>query len=80
MEWKGFFRAAGIVELAVEEAALDGKWIADGWVGLLVRGWRAARWTGLRAVLSRQFVTLRRLARRRVLGLSIVKGTRWPHS
>ncbi len=80
MEWKGFFRSAGIVELTVEEAASDGKWIADGWFGLLVRGWRAARWTGVRTVLSRPFLTLRKLARRRVLGLSIVKGTRWPHS
>jgi len=80
MEWKGYLRSAGIVELAVEDAALDGKWIADGWIGLLVRGWRAARWAGVRTVMSRQFSTLRKLARRRVLGLSIVKGTRWPHS
>jgi SAM-dependent methyltransferase len=80
MEWKGFFRHAGIVELAVEDAASDGKWIAAGLVGLLVRGWRAARWAGVRTVLSRRFLTIRRLARRRVLGLSIVKGTRWPHS
>jgi len=80
MEWKGFFRAAGIVELLVEEAAIDGGWIAEGRVGLLVRGWRAARWAGVRTVLSREFMTLRRLAHRRMLGLSIVKGTRWPHS
>jgi SAM-dependent methyltransferase len=80
VEWKSFFRLAGVVELSVEEAAQDGGWIASGWVGLLVRGWRAARWAGVRAVLSREFRTLRTLALGRVLGLSIIKGTRWPHA
>lgn len=79
VEWKSFFRDAGIVELTVEDAALDGGWIAPGWFGLVVRGWRAGRWAGVRMVLSRAFRTLRALAARRVLGLSIVKGTRWPH-
>jgi len=80
MEWKGAFRDAGIVELSVEAAATDGGWIAEGWLGLMVRGWRAARWAGLRTVLSREFRVLYKLAHRRILGLSIVKGTRWPHS
>jgi len=80
MEWKGSFRDAGIVELSVDAAATDGGWIAEGWFGLIVRGWRAARWVGLRTVLSREFVVLRKLVHRRILGLSIVKGTRWPHS
>lgn len=80
VEWKSFFRAGGIVELSVEDAAQDGSWISYGWVGLLVRGWRAARWTGLRAVMSPEFRTLRTLAMKRVLGLSIIKGTRWPHT
>ncbi|NIM50031.1 MAG: methyltransferase domain-containing protein [Gemmatimonadales bacterium] len=79
VEWKSFFREAGIVELSVEDAALDGNWIAYGWIGLLIRGWRAARWVGVGMVLSREVRTLRSLARQRVLGLSIVKGTRWPH-
>ena len=80
MEWKSLFRDAGVVELVVEAAAVDGGWIAEGWFGLIVRGWRAARWTGLRSVLSREFIVLRKLVHRRMLGLSIVKGTRWPHS
>ncbi len=77
VEWKSFFRAARIVELTVEDAALDGGWIAHGWLGLVVRGWRAARWTGVRAVFSRELRALRRLALRRDLGLSLIKGTRW---
>ncbi len=80
VEWKSFFRLGGIVELSVEDAAQDGGWVAYGWFGLVVRGWRAARWTGVRAVLSPEFRTLRTLALKRVLGLSIIKGTRWPHT
>lgn len=79
VKWKGFMRAAGFVELGVEDATRDGRWIAEGWLWLLVRAWRVARWRGLRAVLGRDVRTLRKLARARVLGLSIVKGTRWPH-
>lgn len=79
MEWKNRFRIAGVVELAVEDTSLDGRWISPGWVGLLLRGWRAARWAGLRTVLSREFRVFRALVQRRTLGLSIVKGTRWPH-
>jgi SAM-dependent methyltransferase len=79
MEWKSYFRAAGIVELAVEDATLDGGWIAHNRLGLLLRGWRAARWAGVRSVVGPEFRALHRLARRRVVGLSIIKGTRWPH-
>lgn len=79
VEWKSFLREAGVVELAVEDAAPDARWIASGWLGLLVRGWRAAGWWGIRFVLSRPLRVLRALALARVLGLSIVKGTRWPH-
>lgn len=77
VEWKSFFRNAGVVELAVEDAAQGAHWMAHGWVGLVLRGWRAAGWTGVRTVLSANMRTLRRLAHRRVLGYSIVKGVRW---
>lgn len=79
VEWKQFFRDAGFVELAVDEAALDGGWLVHGLAGTLSRAWRAARWAGLLGVLSRPSAVLRRLSRRRVLGLCLVKGTRWPH-
>jgi SAM-dependent methyltransferase len=80
VEWKGACREAGLVELVVEEAVRDGPWIATGRLGLLVRGWRAARWAGLGAVLSPELRALRALVLRRVLGLSIIKGRRWAHT
>ncbi len=78
--WKGHFREAGVVELSVEDAAKDGRWISAGWLGIVIRAWRAARWNGVRSIVSREFRVLRGLALRRVLGLSIIKGTRWPHA
>jgi ubiquinone/menaquinone biosynthesis C-methylase UbiE len=79
VEWKRFLREAGVVELSVEDAAADARWLAVGWLGLLLRGWRAARWSGVRFVLSRPFRVLRAMALRRMLGLSLIRGTRWPH-
>lgn len=79
MEWKSAFRLAGVVEITVEDSALDGKWIAQGTLGTLVRGWWAARWAGVTAVLSPEVKALRALAQARVLGLLIIKGIRWPH-
>jgi SAM-dependent methyltransferase len=80
MEWKGYCRQAGIVELTVVDPAPEGEWMVAGRVGTVVRGWRTARWSGVRFVLGREFRALRVLAVRRVLGISIVKGTRWPHA
>lgn len=80
VEWKSQFRDAGIVELTVEDAATDAAWIGAGWLGLISRGWRAAGWAGVMLVLSPEFRMLRALALGRVLGLSIIKGTRWPHA
>jgi SAM-dependent methyltransferase len=79
VEWKSFCRDAGIVELRVEEVATEGAWLVSGRLQLLLRGWRAAGWLGIRTVLSREVRTLCSLARKRVLGFSIIKGTRWPH-
>jgi SAM-dependent methyltransferase len=79
VEWKSFCRDAGIVELSVEAAADEGGWLGCGRVKLLLRGWRAAGWSGVRTVLGREVRTLCRLARKRVIGFSVVKGTRWPH-
>jgi len=80
VEWKGHLRDAGAVELTVEEAAKGGIWFAPGLLSLMVRGWHAAGWMGARAMLSREVLALRRLVRKRVLGLSILKGARWPHN
>lgn len=80
VEWKNYMREAGLVELTVEDAAHDGRWIAPEWLGLLIRGWRAARWRGVGIVLGREMRSLRKLARTRVLGLSMIRGTRWPYA
>jgi hypothetical protein len=79
MEWKGYLRDSGAVELSVEEAAKGGQWFVPGFISLVIRGWHAAGWVGARSMLSREVWVLRRLARKRVLGLSILKGARWPH-
>ena len=80
VEWKSTCRDAGLVELTVEEVARDSGWVAAGWLGLLLRGWRAAKWAGVNAVLGPEIRTLRSLVLRRILGLSLIKGTRWPHT
>lgn len=79
VEWKSRLREAGVVELVIEEAAPDAGWIAYRWTGLLVRAWRAAGWVGLRTAVSPPVRAFRRLARSRQLGLSLLKGSRWPH-
>jgi SAM-dependent methyltransferase len=79
MEWKQRFRDAGLVELQVDDAATDDRWLAARWPGLGLRAWRSGRWPALRAVLAKPVRVLRRLARRRILGLSLLRGSRWPH-
>ena len=79
VEWKGLFRDAGIVELTLEDAATDGGWLAYGWVGLIRRGWRIGGWNGVRLAISEPIRAIRRLANDRRLGLTMIKGTRWPH-
>jgi SAM-dependent methyltransferase len=79
VEWKSFLREAGLVELSVEEPVGEGRWVLQSTLSLIVRGWRAAGWSGVRAVIGREIRALRRLARKRVLGLLLIKGTRWPH-
>jgi SAM-dependent methyltransferase len=80
MGWKGHLRDAGAVELTVEEAAKGRHWFTMGLFSLVVRGWHAAGWAGARAMMSREVWALRRLTRKRILGLSILKGARWPHN
>ncbi len=79
VEWKQLFRDAALVELTVEDAAMDGGWLAHRWPRVVHRAWRAGGWAAVRAAVSRPVFALKRLAQSRVLGLSIVKGTRWPH-
>ncbi len=79
VEWKRWFREAGIVELTVEDAPVTTAWMEVGWLVLLPRSWRGAGWRGIRFILSPEFRVLHRLVQQRALGLSIIKGTRWPN-
>jgi len=54
VEWKSFCREAGLVELSVEAVAEEGAWLGCGRLKLLVRGWRAAGWLGLRTVMGKE--------------------------
>lgn len=91
IEWKQLLRDAGVVELYVEDwsdaaALLRQPWATGGVAGLgtlgdrlavLLRAWRQWGWTGLRQALraKRQVRTLVR--DERLLGLSLIKGTKW---
>lgn len=77
IEWKDAVRSAGVVELEVEEAALDGSWLQQNRLRLAVRGWSAHGWSGLGAAFHPAVAVLLRLARLRTIGLVIVHGTRW---
>ncbi len=76
VEWKGFFRAAELTDLKVEEALPSGGWMSHRFLPLVARGWHAGGWAGARAVASHDVGVVRQLAADRVLNLSIVKGTK----
>lgn len=90
IEWKQMLRAAGITNLVVEDwsdaaASQDQPSVLGGlaelftWRGklrLLPRAWKRWGWKGVRAVLSREQELRRLLQEERVLGISLIKGTR----
>lgn len=75
--WKQVARDAGLVEVSAESASADGRWLADGRLGPLVRAWQSAGLEGVRTLLSPPVRTLRRLTSRRVIDLAMVRGARW---
>lgn len=76
--WKQVARDAGLVEVTAETAVRGGRWLAEGTVGTVARGWYAGGTDGARTVLSQPVRRLRRLARARTLDLAVVRGIRWP--
>ena len=90
VEWKQMLRAAGITDLVVEDwsdaaAAQDQPSVLGGLaelftlrgkLRLLPRAWKKWGWKGVRAVLSREHELRRLLQEERVLGISLIKGTR----
>lgn len=80
VEWKNNFREAGFVELQVDDLSSGLSWVSMNPLGSVFHGWNTAGWAGVKVVFSPFSRTIRRLAARRVLGLSLIKGSRWPHS
>jgi len=91
VEWKQMLREAGVVELYVEDwSDAGGSGRSLGEAGLLAeygslkdrlvvlhRAWQRWGWRGTRELLSRQKELRELLTRERLLGLTLIKGTRW---
>lgn len=96
VEWKQLLRDAGVVELTVEDwsdAPSPFRPSAGGpfpdfaemftlreKIGILRRALRRWGWRGVRGALVREREIHRLLTRERVLGLTMIKGTRWAES
>lgn len=93
VEWKQLLREAGAVELRVEDwsdepspfrpAVAPFPDFAEIFtlrekVGILRRALKRWGWRGVRGAILREREVHRLLTRERVLGLSLIKGTRWP--
>lgn len=90
VECKQMLRAAGITDLVVEDwsdaassqdqpsvlGGLAELFTLRGKLRLLPRAWKRWGWKGVRAVLSREQELRRLLQEERVLGISLIKGTR----
>lgn len=95
VEWKQLLRDAGVVELHVEDwsdyaapfrSTLAGPFhdISEIFslrqkAVILHRAFRRWGWRGVRGAIVREMEIHRLLTRQRVLGLSLIKGTRWRH-
>ena len=94
VEWKQLLREAGAVELMVEDWSDEPSPFRPAGsgpcpdfaeiftfrekVGILSRALKRWGWRGVRGAILREREVHRLLTRERVLGLSLVKGTRWP--
>lgn len=90
MEWKQMLREAGIVDVHVEDwsdpaatrsrpsvlGGLAELFTLRGKLRILPRAWRRWGWAGVRAVLSREREIRRLIEEERVLGVTLIKGTR----
>jgi SAM-dependent methyltransferase len=94
VEWKQLLRDAGVVDLTVEDwsdAPSPFRPSAGGpfpdfaeifsareRLAILLRAFRRWGWSGVRGAVLREREIHRLLTRERVLGLSLIKGTKWP--
>ncbi len=91
VEWKQLLREAGVVDLYVEDwsdsaASPRQPWTLASLIGLgplrdriavLYRAWRRWGWRGLRQALAFRDEVRDLVLRERILGLSLIKGTKW---
>src|SRR5690606_22155433 len=94
VEWKRLLREAGAVDLYTEdwsdcavsprtplgEAALGGLGPIRDRLGVLYRAWRRWGWRGMQQAMASRSQAHALIARERVLGLSLIRGTRWEHA
>jgi SAM-dependent methyltransferase len=95
VEWKQLLRDAGVVELVVEDWSdapspfrptpspfhdFAEIFSLRERISILLRAWRRWGWQGVKGAVLREREIHRLLTRERVLGLSLIKGTRWPAS
>jgi SAM-dependent methyltransferase len=93
VEWKQLLRDAGVVELAVEDWSdspspfrpsvapfpdFSRIFSVRERVAILHRAYQRWGWGGVKGAVIREREIHRLLTRERVLGLSLIKGTRWP--
>lgn len=90
VEWKQMLREAGVVDLSVEDwsdaaashrqpsvlGGLAELFTLRGKLRILPRAWKRWGWRGVRAVLSRERELRRLVEEERVLGVTLIKGTR----
>ena len=92
VEWKQMLRDAGAVELHVEDltdavgaptqpllgvAGLMDYWSLRDRFAVLYRAWRRWGWRGVRETLAHGHEVRHLIVRERVLGLALIRGTRW---
>ncbi len=94
VEWKQLLREAGVVDLYVEDwsdsadsprqpwalGALGGFGTLHDRVALALRAWRVSGWRGLRNALAFRDEIRHLVLNERILGLSLIRGTKWRES
>lgn len=92
VEWKQMLRAAGLVDLVVQDWSEGGpssssrtpetSMPALTWrekVQITGRAWRRRGWRAARGAVQRELDLLEDLSRERALGFQLVQGVKWPH-
>lgn len=87
VEWKQMLRAAGLVDLQVQDWTRgpqrdDSGGESLGWrdrMRIVGRAWRSHGWRAARGAVRHEEDLLRELSRERSLGFHLIRGVKWPH-